>query len=330
MKRKRKGFTLIELLAVLVVLAILALITIPIVLRIINNVQAESYKRSIEGYVDAVHNGLSEWKMLNPASPYSNYDFSNVDTKGNNVVCDEQSVDNDGNITLRGCYIGNRTKIYSYVNDVISEDNNYNFYAIGKKVTVNNISYYIIGSGDNYVTLLKETPLTTAEVNQYGASHINMYEDPEYEEYQTAVDYNGYGSIYYLSSSTCNSNDQSGCSTNYNTSDVAYVVNNWVEATINSSDLVEIGGYSARIWGTADEQTNFLTRTTCGTIHCNEYVVGPEYLTKTQNLGWTLPTEDAIYFIKASQVYEITDAGDICQRLGTITPVINVKKGFVL
>lgn len=51
---KKRGFTLIELLAVVAVLAIILLIATPIIMNVIKNVRLESYKRSAEGYEDAI------------------------------------------------------------------------------------------------------------------------------------------------------------------------------------------------------------------------------------------------------------------------------------
>ena len=51
--RQNKGFTLIELLAVIVILAIIAVIATPIITGIIEDSKKESFKRSVEGVVEA-------------------------------------------------------------------------------------------------------------------------------------------------------------------------------------------------------------------------------------------------------------------------------------
>ena len=51
--RKKKGFTLIELLAVIVILAIIALITVPVVIKIINNSKKGAAEDSAYGVVEA-------------------------------------------------------------------------------------------------------------------------------------------------------------------------------------------------------------------------------------------------------------------------------------
>lgn len=50
---KKKGFTIIELLAILIVLSIIMLITIPIVIKIIENVEKKSYIESVNGILDS-------------------------------------------------------------------------------------------------------------------------------------------------------------------------------------------------------------------------------------------------------------------------------------
>ena len=53
MRTNRKGFTLIELLAVIVILAIIALITVPVVIKIINNAKKGAAEDSAYGVVES-------------------------------------------------------------------------------------------------------------------------------------------------------------------------------------------------------------------------------------------------------------------------------------
>ena len=74
----------------------------------------------------------------------------------------------------------------------------YQAYSVGDEVTYNNINYYVIkdsSASEESVTLLKAEPLTTAEVNQYGAGHVNMNVPSSESYYQTAYDSNGYGGM---------------------------------------------------------------------------------------------------------------------------------------
>ena len=65
---KRKAFTLIELLAVIIILAVVALITVPIVLKIIDNIKLNSIKSSTFGYVDSIEKSLAQYLINNPNS----------------------------------------------------------------------------------------------------------------------------------------------------------------------------------------------------------------------------------------------------------------------
>ena len=53
MRTNKKGFTLIELLAVIVILAIIALITVPVVIKIINNAKKGAAEDSAYGVVES-------------------------------------------------------------------------------------------------------------------------------------------------------------------------------------------------------------------------------------------------------------------------------------
>ncbi len=53
MKNNKKGFTLIELLAVIVILAIIALITVPVVIKIIDNAKKGAAEDSTYGVIES-------------------------------------------------------------------------------------------------------------------------------------------------------------------------------------------------------------------------------------------------------------------------------------
>ena len=85
-------------------------------------------------------------------------------------------------------------------------------YSIGDQITVANETYHIISvpSNEDYVVVLKDTPLTTSELNTYGAGHLNMYNtDSESDYYQQAYDTNGIGGMSSFTSKTCNYIDDS-------------------------------------------------------------------------------------------------------------------------
>ena len=131
----------------------------------------------------------------------------------------------------------------------------YKQYKIGDTVKYNDIDFYVIKDSsreEDIVTLLKAEPLTVDEVNRYGKGHINtnvtIYENSLYyhkapirNEY--GIDY-VYGSIAYFSSDTCgydsNGNwEESGCTIDYDKSDVKYVIDSWVNNNFKIDDIKE-------------------------------------------------------------------------------------------
>ena len=129
----------------------------------------------------------------------------------------------------------------------------------GDVVYYNNVKFFVIKNSDansKNVTLLKAEPLTVAEVNKYGKGIINRYTNSD-----GAVSKDGYGAIAYYSRSDCkysNEKDISGCSTNYDISDIKRVVDNWGNDFF-SSELLSLDdlGYSLRLLTIDDFINNF-------------------------------------------------------------------------
>ena len=131
-----KAFTLIELLAVIVILAVIALITIPAVMKMIDNATTNSYRRSIDLYGRAVNNAIISYQtdMVEKGSS-SNVTFENIDPyieyEGNDVECNNKIIYSDKTILLTECSVdeelvyGEKGKGYG--------DNNYYYYTNSKK-----------------------------------------------------------------------------------------------------------------------------------------------------------------------------------------------------
>ena len=98
MKMNKKGFTLIELLAVIVILAIIALITVPVVIKIIDNAKKGAAEDSTYGVLKSAQ---YYWALNNDDLDAANK--SVTFTCSNKGVCSgtvkETSVGNDGTIT---------------------------------------------------------------------------------------------------------------------------------------------------------------------------------------------------------------------------------------
>ena len=106
----RKGFTLVELLAVIVILAVIALITIPAVLKMIDNATINSYRRSIDLYGGAVNNGIISYESdMVEKGKKIDITFENIDSyieyEGNDVDCKDKTIYSDRTILLTQCYV---------------------------------------------------------------------------------------------------------------------------------------------------------------------------------------------------------------------------------
>ena len=238
--RKKKGFTLIELIAVLVIMAILALIVTPLVMNIIRKAKTAADKRSIDAYGRSIEIAIAGYLLDTGTFPTSMNQLT-VEYKGDEVVCTTTQIKSDSSVYLAGCTVGGReVKDYTYGEEEAAPT--YTAYKVGDEVKYNNVDYYVIadsGVNEEEVQLLKKDPLTVAQVNQFGAGHVNMYvtQDTSSAYYQQAynINYNGtdtgIGGMAYYSSATCNQwGDSSGCTTDYAQSEIKYVVDAWKTA----------------------------------------------------------------------------------------------------
>ena len=241
-KKKEKGFTLIELIGVLVIMAILALIVTPLVMNIIRKARVAADKRSIDAYGRSIELAIAGYLLDNGKFPTEVSQLT-IEYSGDTVSCETTQINPDSSVYLAGCTVKNRTvEGYTY-----GKDKQPKIYSVGDQITYNGVNYYVIknsGANEQAVTLLKATPLTVDEVNQYGGvgtenNHVNRY---TVSSIATASNQNGYGGMAYYSSETCgyvNSNwEETGCITLYASSDIKYVVDKWAQAKVLSG-LVE-------------------------------------------------------------------------------------------
>ena len=263
MKRNKKAFTLIELVSVLVILAILALIVTPLVLNIIRKARNAADKRSIDTYGRSIELAVADYLLDNGTFPTSIEELQ-VEYSGDRVVCETTKLNSDSSVYLSGCTVNSRIVDYAYGKEEII----YKSYSIGDEVTYNGIDFYVINDSDSTeqtVTLLKAEPLTTEEVNEYGGvgtenNHVNLYvtTDTSSPYYRKAYDHNGYGGVAFYSSQTCNQSNSSGCTTNYDESEIKYIINTWSSYNLKESDLAEdSSGYSVRILNDIEFINNF-------------------------------------------------------------------------
>ncbi len=205
----------------------------------------------------------------------------------------------------------------------------YNTYEFGDKVTYNGMDFYVIKESDkysNYVTLLKEKPLLTSEVSNYGNNHVNRYVK---DSLGVVLDVDGFGNIAYYSREKCsniNYNIKKGCSSDYNRSDVKYVVDAWTLDMFDKSKLVSDElGYKTRLI-TYDELINIglniSQKVTDDTFEISEGV--PTWL-YSFSYFWTMSP----YYDSTEEVWigrNGVEEQQVYNAYATIRPVINLKK----
>ena len=316
--KKNKAFTLIELIAVLVILAILTLIVTPLVMNIIKKARISADRRSIDEYGRSIELAISSYLLDEGKFPSSINDLT-IKYSGDRVECSTTQLNSDSSIYLTGCKVAGRSVDYAYGTEKTITYKSYN------------VDYYVIvesGTSEANVTLLKATPLTTAEVNQYGVGHVNRYTDVSVE---TAYDQNGYGGMAYYTSETCgyvnNNWIETGCTTDYKQSEVKYVVDAW--KTDKAPDALE-----ARII-TYDDLTDNLgyEKKNEETIYPSSDGTTPSWLYNSQYMYWTMSQ----YSDSTSSMWIVDWSGNIyyydvdnCVYIFTsvVRPVITISKSF--
>ena len=240
-ERKVRGFTLIELIAVLVIMAIIALIVTPLVMSIIRKARISADKRSIDAYGRSIELAIAGY-LLDTGKFPTEVSQLTIEYSGSQVVCSTTQINSDSSVYLAGCTVaGRNVENYTYGSD---KSPTYTAYTVGDQVTYNNVNYYVIkdsGAKESTVTLLKAEPLKVAEVNEYGAGHVNRYTG---SSVGTAYDNNGYGGMAYYSSETCgwinNTWVETGCKNDYASSEIKYVVDAWKAAKAPAATEVRL------------------------------------------------------------------------------------------
>ena len=346
--KNKKAFTLIELIAVLVILAILALIVTPIVLNIVKHAKESANKRSVDAYGKSIELAVANY-LLDKGEFPTNISDLKIEYSGEEVICNISLLNEDSSVYLSECKVGS-----SDVKDKNTSDGWYHYgkkttykaYKIGDEVTYNGINFYVIENSDensDSVTLLKEEPLTVAEVNKYGGvgtenNHVNMYatRDTSDSYYQKAYDNNGYGGMAYYSSSTCGNIGsvwtKKGCTTDYAKSEVKYVVDAWALDKLKASDLKEDRtGYSARLITFDDLVDNFGYTIIDGTnLYTPTADVTPSWVYNSNYLYWTMSQPGD----SPSSVWTVTGNGSVDSYSvdygrGSVRPVITLLKSAI-
>lgn len=108
----------------------------------------------------------------------------------------------------------------------------YNTYSVGDEIEYKGTKFIVINNSDdkkNYITLLKDDTLTNEQISEYTNNEYSDHKVPFY------------------TSDTCNFTNKTGCKSDYDSSLVKKIIDNWVDNELDSSDLVSVNGYKSRL-----------------------------------------------------------------------------------
>ncbi len=322
---KNKGFTLVEVMAIVIIIAAIALVSFPV----LTNVMKNNEKLEEDTFKENAIKAAKTYCNLNKS-----YDEEGICSVDISKLIEESYLDKPTNDDVE------------YNNHAIQCNNNGDceyqttLYPIGKEIVLNNEKYNVIGEGDDYVTLLKQQPLTANEINTYGGvgtdnNHVNMHSvsDTSASYYHQAYDWgdpNHSGGMAYYSSPTCGYNGSrwinSGCTTYYNSSEVKYVVDAWA-ADKFTDELKIVDGYSARLAQKEELRTQFYPNCSSTASYCDPESTTPSWLYKSNYWYWTMSP-----YSSSSRVWNVDGKGNLYNYTvifgngGTVRPVINVYK----
>lgn len=122
-----------------------------------------------------------------------------------------------------------------------NDNSNYIKYKSGQTIKLRGNYYYVLedsGVNQDYIKLLKIAPLSTVDIYNYSLQNSNSY------------------GVSYLKNQKCNNDDESGCSIDYDLSDVKVLVDSWAQDNFYDGELKEVDGYKARIINEDDFYNN--------------------------------------------------------------------------
>ena len=224
-------------------------------------------------------------------------------------------------------------------------------YKIGDIINYNDTKFYVIkdsSESDSTVTLLKDKPLTKYELETYGEGYINNYIYQYNWKNVTpgkVIFDNGLNKVAYLSTDKCyynssnNTSNYSGCSQNYDLSNVKHIVDNWLLGTINISDMTEDeNGYSSRLIDSDDLVDLGYINIQANTAGKDNFKVGndtPEFMSNENTKGMLTMIPSYTYTGNGYNDYGITIADDGYSfitrgipdgAIGTVRPVVTLNK----
>ena len=342
MRLKKKGFTLIEVIAVLVILSMIFLIVTPLVMSIIKKAKDSADKRSIDVYGKTVEIAAVAYMLDDTEFPTS-FDDLIIEYTGSKVECAVNIVNYDGRVFLDKCAVNGRlikdSKFSSGYYQYGRDTGNYMF-TLYKSITevVNNSSNgsagnVIVNNGSNGSTTGNNINISgTVTYNgntYYRLTNINVnagyaaltpqsplsYEDMvKYAGDIPVTNINGYGYVTYYTSDTCNESNNTGCKTDYDSSNVKIIIDAWAKDNLNdgsNASAMTIDYLTSQ--GYALVGNNIYQKTS--TTPNNLFSLGIDY--------WAIDSNGNIY--KGASTFKVTYPYDTA----SIRPIIIVPKGDV-
>ncbi len=334
----KKGFTLVEVLGVMVIIVTISLIILPNIINRFSNKKEDISNANKEIIVSAAKLYVSDNKE--ELNDYTTYCVDINELIKNKYLSEKKDVfsDNDYASNHKVKVTIGKTNEYEVVES--SSCSNKSIYDAGNKIKVAGIDFYIISNHDDYVVALKAEPLTVDEVNLYGGvgtenNHVNRY---TYDNVGTAYDWedtNHTGGMKYYTSETCGYANgywvYSGCTTDYNSSEVKYVVDAWA-ADKFTNELKEVDGYSARLVQKEELRIQFYPSCSSTANSCNKESTTPSWLYNSNYYYWTMSPYDSL-----TRVWVLFPEGNLenfyvnynSYDYYAVRPVINVKKSAI-
>ena len=298
------------------------------ILKMTNQEYVDTYGKNLEDALKSYHDEHNEYP-----NDYTTLTLPPLDKE---VSCDVR-INYEGSVYLTKCSVNEEE-----VTDENTKDNYYHYgtkkYGIGDEVEYNGIEFYVINNSNDAsdsVILLKDTPLTVDEVNLYGGvetenNHVNLYQRPT-STLGKANNFNGYGGMFYYTTETCGYTSVSdtvstGCTTDYNESDVKYVVDNWEENNFQSNDLKIVDGISARLISIEDLERLGYIKNKSGNYPINSNIPTWFYNSNYAYYTMTPLSSHGIYIVATTGSVSTQDI--LYRYAGSflIRPVVTLKK----
>ena len=196
--------------------------------------------------------------------------------------------------------------------------NMYKSFKVGDKIDYQGEQYHVIensGNTTNYVTLLKDNPLSINDVQKFKETIMNNINLSNIDG-QVSFNCNG---------EKCNE---------YNNSNIKKIVNNWVKNELSENDLIEVAGYKARLLKLEDFVNNFnfiedvFSQEHTYTIYSATESTPPFIKQTSSGFEWTMSeTDDDDIWVLKKDVNSLKPSNkDSYYSQGSVLPVINLKK----